>query len=458
MRAQLFFRIMTLAAFPVALSAQTPSAGYSISLVVSSASGVALPYATAAIAETGMERFTNANGELYFSSLAEGTYRIRVKQLGYSALDTSISVGPHTPNPRLLVRLQPIAFLLEKVLVTGTSKCPEPTDLTDPKNSNLALILGEVRKNAERHNLLLNRYPFHYRFAREFSTATKFLDSKDVRRDTIEFASAVDWKYEPGAIVIRDSTDRNNADLMRLPQLSDLADTTFEQNHCFAYRGRVRRDGEQQHQVDFIPLGSITEPDVEGSIFIDAKTYVLRSALFRLTGGDRFNPPLPETDVRTTFKEIYPNIVLFSEIEGLQPMFRSGPNGQGAYTEVREKQKLIGYTFLRGAPGDQAAAARYDSAQAAAARRDSVQATLGSVGGTVFGLDKNPIANARIVAGDADQFETRAGKDGKFILGNLPPGETEITVSAPGFSTIKISVEVSAGKLVTVALVLYPES
>jgi hypothetical protein len=445
-------------ALPLIARAQAPASGYSVSFTVSSMSGNALPYATVAIAETGADRFTNAAGELYFSGLAAGTYHIRVKQLGYSAHDGTFTVGPESPNLRVTVRLEPIAFLLEKVVVTGTEKCPAPTDLTDPKNSNLALILAEVRKNAERHNLLLSRYPFRYRFAREFSTVTKFLGTKDVRRDTIEFASNVDWKYEPGSIVVRDSTDASGADLMRLPQLGDLADTTFQDNHCFAYRGTVRRDGQQQHQIDFIPLGTITDPDVEGSIFIDAKSYVLRSAIFRLTGGDKFTPPLPETDVRTTFKEIYPNIVLFSEIEGLQPMFRSGPGGQGAYTEVQEKQKLIGYNFVRGGPGDVVAAAKYDSAQALAARRDSINAPLGSVGGSIFALDRTPIANAKVVAGEDGKYQTAPDKSGKFILGGLPPGDTEITVSAPGYSTIKISVEVTAGKLVTVALVLYPET
>jgi hypothetical protein len=199
------------------------------------------------------------------------------------------------------------------------------------------------------------------------------------------------------------------------------------------------------------------DPDVEGSLFIDARSYVLRSAVFRLTGGDRFDPPLPETDVRTTFREIYPNIVLFSEIEGVQPMFRSGVKGQGAYTEVKERQKLVGFEFVRGGPGDVAAAARYDSVQAAIARRDSVRASLGSVGGSVFALDRTPIGGAKIVAGSEGQYQAISDNTGKFVLGGLPPGDTEVTVSAPGFSTIRISVEIVAGQLVTVALLLYPE-
>ena len=459
MRAQLsvkkFVLATLLSALPVAAEAQaTPT--YSITISVTSTAGVPLGYSTVAVAETGVERFANSNGELYFAGLAAGTYHVRVKQLGFSATDLELTVGPETPALHTLVRLQPIAFILDRIVVTAPSQCPEPTDLSDPKNANLALILGEVRKNAERHNLLLNRYPFRYSFAREFSTATKFLGSKEVKRDTVEFESAQDWKYEPGSLVVRDSSAASGADLLRLPQLSDLADSTFQDNHCFYYRGRVRRDGEQQHQVDFVPLGTISEPDVEGSIFIDAKSYVLRSALFRLTRGDKFNPPLPEIDVRTTFKEVYPSIILFSEIEGMQPMFRSSANGQFSFTEVQQKQKLLGYKFVRGGPGDSVAAARYDSAQAAM-RRDSALAARGSVGGTIFGQDKNPIAGATISAADGE-YTAKADNTGKFILGGLPAGDTDITVSAPGFATIKISVDVVAGKLITVALVLYPET
>jgi hypothetical protein len=135
---------------------------------------------------------------------------------------------------------------------------------------------------------------------------------------------------------------------MRLPTLTDLADVRFLTAHCFKYSGVTNEDSIAVHQIDFQPITDITAPDVEGSIFIDSATYLIRRAEFRLTRGGSVKPAILGMKVTTTYREVLPNVALFDEIRSVQPLAasRSAANP----TEFRETQQLLSFRFLYGGP------------------------------------------------------------------------------------------------------------
>src|SRR5438132_7602277 len=82
-------------------------------VVVSSATGQSLPYATVSV-ENGAERFTGEDGS-FSLSLASGQHRLRIKQLGFSPLDTVIAVNPGANLRALSFALKPVALVLATI-------------------------------------------------------------------------------------------------------------------------------------------------------------------------------------------------------------------------------------------------------------------------------------------------------------------------------------------------------
>lgn len=72
-----------------------------------------------------------------------------------------------------------------------------------------------------------------------------------------------------------------------------------------------------------------------------------------------------------------------------------------------------------------------------------------SLSGTVKSASGSPIPNAQISVknlASSDSFSTRAVKDGSYKLANLPPGSYEVSASAPGFASVRISLTITADR------------
>jgi hypothetical protein len=106
--------------------------------------------------------------------------------------------------------------------------------------------------------------------------------------------------------------------------------------------------GKPAHRIDFLSDSNLVAPDVEGSIYLDSATYLIRRAQFRLTRGGTVKPAILGMEVTTTYKEILPNVALFDEIRSVQPLAASGPGANKR--EFREIQRLMSYRFLYTGP------------------------------------------------------------------------------------------------------------
>ncbi len=327
----------------------TPGAVTVSGTIVADGTGHPIAFSTVRLQPLDRDRFTDQGGNFVYFGVAPGKYNLHVRQVGYLPVDTAIVVSANTPVT-LRMTLFRIATSLDEVKVSAPPRlCITPDDFLSVPDSELSLVLGEAKKNAEREQLLRRTYPFEYRFAQTHDTYDTELHTHTLQYDTVIFRSDDTWRYRRAKIVSNDrSKIFGEIRLMRLPTLSDLADKGFLINHCFKYAGVVTQDGVRTHRIDFSPDSLLIAPDVEGSIYMDSATYKIRRAEFRLTRGGTVRPAILGMQVTTSYREILPNVALFDQINSIQPLGVITPGGNRQ--ENRETQKLLGFRFLITSP------------------------------------------------------------------------------------------------------------
>lgn len=319
--------------------------------IVADGTGFPIPFSTVRINPLGRERFTDRKGSFVYYSIPPGPYNVVVRMLGYMPIDTAIVIQPGA-TVNLTITMVRIPTSLEQVQVKAPPRrCIFPDEMGYVEDPELGTVLNEARKNAQREQLLRRTYPFEFRLAQSHVTHDMVDSVAVVQYDTVTHRSDDNWRYRKGKVV---SDDRNrffgDVRLMRLPTLGDLADRQFLTAHCFKYSGIVDHNGKPAHRIDFSPDSALIAPDVEGSVYIDSATYLIRRAQFRLTRGGTVSPPILGMEVTTTYREILPNVALFDEIRSVQPL--KEPNARGHRAEFRETQRLLTYRFMiTGPPG-----------------------------------------------------------------------------------------------------------
>ena len=317
--------------------------------IISSGSGNPVPFSTVRLQPLGRERFTDRNGAFVIYSVPPGTYELQVRMLGYLPFDSLIQVVPNA-QLALTIEMRRVPTSLEEVKVTAPPRrCYFPDEMGYVADAELALVLNEARKNAQREQLLRRTYPFEYQMAQSHATRDLVTGRSTLQYDTATYRSDDTWRYRRGKVVTEDRSKLfGEVRVMRLPTLADLADRHFLASHCFKYAGISDDNGRPAHRIDFHTDSTLIAPDVEGSIFLDSATYLIKRAQFRLTRGGSVKPAILGLEVTTTYREILPNVALFDQIISVQPL---PPPKQGDNAiEFREVQRLMTYRFLYGGP------------------------------------------------------------------------------------------------------------
>ncbi len=291
--------------------------------------GQPVPYGTVLLVETGEERFTDAAGAFRLGSIVPGTYTVRARQIGYAPKDTTVEIAPGPAVTTVAIKLAHLPVILSAVRVQGhqSDKCVAagiPDSTVDPA---LATLFTQVRENVDRYRLLMREYPFRY--AREEQRFNRY-DPEGARRDVREavdttvFESRARRPYHVGSILYYD-TDASGHRLlyMYLPTFGELGDSAFLASHCFRYGGEALGAGgasEDLVRVDFAPLAKIKQPDVSGSVYLDAQSLTVRRAVFQMTKPDAVHPPVVGFKVTTSFRELVPLVPLMDSVETEQPI------------------------------------------------------------------------------------------------------------------------------------------
>jgi hypothetical protein len=312
--------------------------------------GRPLAYATVIVEPGDRKRFADAGGSFSVGPLAPGSYYLRVRQIGFAARDTIVTVTARSQTGRLHIVLKAVALRLPEVTVMGerAAKCVNTGIPDSSANPSLAGLFAELQKNVDRYRLLVDEYPFaftreEWRVARNDAGYEQTIDLDTVRYEVKQMEGR---PYKPGTVVIWEiGPTGNTRQYMPLPTFRYLGDSVFQRTHCFEYVGEDTTGGTPVIRVDFRPASSIRTPDLEGSVYLDEDRYIVRRAEFRITEPDRVVPPISELSVTTTFREIVPLVPLFDEVRYRRPIYKTGD------AAVMEVDRLLRFKFEHGAPG-----------------------------------------------------------------------------------------------------------
>ncbi len=337
--------------------------------VLDVANGEPVPYATVALLGTDHARFADSAGHFRLARLRPRAYRLRARQIGYEPVDTTVVVGPGPTVVTVTLRMHRVPALLGAVTVTarGAKGCVS-TGIPDPRvNPALAAIFEQVRENVDRMRLLSEQYPFRYtREERRIIRRSPGGDSTDYI-DSLSYESRAHWPYQIGDVVFyrldtvfhRSGPGEVPRPIVRrhmyLPVFTDLADSAFLQAHCFTLGALERdRDGPTTFRIDFEPAVRIRTPDVQGSIYIDARQLLVRRAFFAMTRPNAAKPPLINFAVTTTFRPIIPLVPLVDSM-GSQQLVEASNAGADPSNAVSRlaltTDRMIKVAFETESPG-----------------------------------------------------------------------------------------------------------
>ena len=168
--------------------------------------------------------------------------------------------------------------------------------------------------------------------------------------DTVELRSDVRLSYKPGGLIITQPGPHGKTErTLRLPNVIDLADSTFHLAHCFAFGGIERLNDESQWRVDFLAADRLRAPDVAGSAWLDSSTYELRQLSFRLTRPDRAARLLKAMEVTVAFGALLPSLTVPVRTTATSDIMARPRHPITGH----EEQRLLHVDFLRGIPGSQ---------------------------------------------------------------------------------------------------------
>lgn len=336
------------------LCAQDTTRGTVRGVALADEGGERIAYALVELVPGHAPRFSDEAGGFFFASVAPGTYRLIVRQVGYAPKDTELVVGPATPALRIELRHLPVQ--VAAFVITADAEClaPGPPASTD---SALSTVFDQLRQNADRFRLLSDQYPYRYTLVRRLGDQLRDGDER-VRMDTMDIRSDTRWPYRPGRVVIDDPVlyRIDGSRLVRLPTLADFADSSFLRTHCFRLSGLDSSQGPPYLRLDFRAAKSLRSADIDGSVFLDPRTYQVRHTSLSLTRVSDVARGVVSYSAMASFKEVVPNIIVIERVYGFTTL-DARPGARSIVARL-EMQQLVGVRFVRALPASSDSAGR----------------------------------------------------------------------------------------------------
>jgi hypothetical protein len=255
--------------------------------VVDSASQLPVPNAEVTARErrggTEVQRrgLTDVRGEVRMLYPEDGELRVHVRQIGFRYTDRTFrrNAASAAEEDTAVVALARLGFALPQVVVRAERNCEQPVD---PSRAALTAASMELlRFGAEQFENFRRSYPFDFTLE-ERTIGASFGILRSRPRVKVDTLASMAWgdRYVPGKVL----TQRSRYEyFVPLLFVSALADSAFWELHCFVARGVESRDGRRLIRLDFSPTLDVSEPDWEGSAWLDSARSVLARVDFRLT-------------------------------------------------------------------------------------------------------------------------------------------------------------------------------
>lgn len=250
-------------------------------VVVSAASAESLAYSIVALEPGFAPRLTDARGRFTFAAVRPGTYRLTVRQIAHVRFDTTLVVGAAPAELRIAMRR--VAIALAPVTVKGTSECRVPGPPDPAVSAAAAAVFEQAVENARRYRLVADSFPHRTVVERTLLSEDAGGTQRITKVDTLPRESGARRPYRPGRLVTDGAGPRLGELEVRLWSLEDFADSVFTRFHCFRLVGTDTLGGERFVRLDFQPPRAFGEADVEGAVYLDPETYLVRHAVVRLT-------------------------------------------------------------------------------------------------------------------------------------------------------------------------------
>lgn len=328
--------------------------GTLVGRVVTRDGGDPLPYGVIELPDLGREQFADDSGAFRLSGLKEGALRLRVRRLGYRPFEATMPVRANATDT-VVVALDRIAVRLASVDVREHPPCLTPGAPSLQRDSTLAAVYEQLQLNAQQLRILSEKHPFAYAMRQRLWSTTRNGRTVEEGSYLQPMSSQATWRYRPGQVVAYARSGRQRARQLefRLPTLVELAEPAFIANHCFHYAGTVPgEEGDQLVQVDIVAAEALREPDVHGSMFLDATTFQIRRYVMRLSRMPRSGMVRGMTglEVQVRFTEVLPGIPVVEFVSSTQ---RFDPSARGVeLLAAHEEQAIVSFRFLKSRPGE----------------------------------------------------------------------------------------------------------
>src|SRR5512143_646792 len=344
LRAAAFF-----AAFVVCPSPSIAQRATIVGRVVVLGTDVPLGYSVIGFAPDGREAFSDADGRFALRDVKAGRVRIWAKHIGQTPLDTTLDVAA---GDSITLRLElPLVSIQLPAIHTLAKECAHLGESSPKLGAALAALFEQLKQNAERNRLLSQSYPFEVEIERKITKPEPALEARFVAFDTIRRTSQRNWQYAPGRLLgTREYTGGifgGTWTTVAIPELSDFADETFLNFHCFDYSGVEVVNGDTLLRVDFIPAPSVHDPDVGGALFVDPKSYQIRSTFISLVNlTKKLREQIGGQSIRATFKEVVPGVPILDVVSSMVYP-RDDPKAP-TQEPATEMQRALSVRFLKG--------------------------------------------------------------------------------------------------------------
>jgi hypothetical protein len=331
MRATLFAAVCV----STALSAAGAQHATVVGRVVVRESGEPVGYAAISVLPHGEQRLAGAGGAFVLRDLPPGEVRLRFRHIGFAPNDTALVVGAND-TAQVRIEMTRLALGLPTVVVDG--RCTDRTPFEE-RPAVLTALFDQVTQNAERLRLLASERPLAIEV-----TNTRGIQGRKPppSTDTIVRGPLPSEPYAPLRILRR----QGRMSGVMLPELADIADTAFTNNHCFWYAGQERFGSDSVVRVDFEPVPWLArEVDLEGSIFVRVDGYQLVGMVTRLNRMPKeWSKMFQGYGTRARFEELVSGVPVLAEWE-LTNTFRDSP-----VSVVVQRSRLIGVRWLASPP------------------------------------------------------------------------------------------------------------
>jgi hypothetical protein len=321
------------------VNAQTNSI---IGRVVAAADSTPVPFAMLSFPKLKHEQFTDEFGRFILRDLKPGQLNMRVRRIGFVPFEADLPVRDGATDT-VVVYLTQFAIRLAAVTVSEPPLCISPGRPSPDKDSVTTAVYEQLKLNAERARLLAEQHPYAYQMETKVAVVDVDGTERVIEVDTSTHLSTVTWAYAPGHVLRRRGSGQRH-DHLNIPTLAQFADTTFENHHCFHVTGTTTTSDGLQVQMEIVAEERLRDPDVSGTILLDARTFAITKATLRLTKAASLRE-IASVEMITYFRDIMPSLPIISAVRGILTFKSKGK--QAASIETKD---VIAFTWLGNQP------------------------------------------------------------------------------------------------------------